>query len=112
MTTDPVESISITLLDLFHGAFVSGKAVKLSPTEYRLFKLLASHPNHPVPDSSLLGILGEGRLDEIGYRYAKELLTKHIDNLRRKLRRAEIPLSIARVNRYGYLLIPQGATRS
>jgi DNA-binding response OmpR family regulator len=98
----------IKLIEPFHGLLAKNQPVKLSPTEYKIFKILFEHFPNPVPDQVLIESLFfsklNSKIDPLDIIYAKYLLLRHVDNLRRKLRKAKLPLFIGRVDRYGYVL--------
>lgn len=69
--------------------------VYFTPTEFRLILLLLT--GHMVTDQKLIATV----IDP----WTRENLDKHIDNMRGKLRQANLPITITRVRKYGYALV-------
>ena len=72
--------------------------MRFSPTEYHV--ILALLHGKPVTDQELAqAVLGTD--DDFSTR---EVLEKHMDKIRRKLRREQLPFFIRRLALYGYVL--------
>ncbi len=89
-------------LDDMRTLLVDGRSLKCTPTEYRL--LLRLLEGHPVSDKELIAVLFNDQAD-IDF-WARETLSRHLENVRRKLRKRRIPLSIRRISSFGYILLP------
>ena len=95
----PVGSHRVQCSDESRVVAVDAMAIKFSPIEYRLLKLLLEGQPVPVLD---------GKLVQVGFSCdmnssARENLDKHIDKVRSKLRPSG--LNIHRVTGYGYVLL-------
>jgi two-component system response regulator RegX3 len=85
-----------------HEASVDGRAVSLTPSEFKLLALLAERPGQVFTRSQLLEHLWQS--PHIGTLRACDV---HISNLRRKIERDPIrPERIVTVREVGYKLVP------
>ncbi len=76
------------------------RSIRLSPTEFRIISTMLD--GRPVGDCKLArAIFGD---DDF---WALEALEKHMENIRRKFKRARLSLSVLRVSLYGYVLAPE-----
>ncbi len=93
----------ISLFPETHQALVSGRELKLTPSEYNLLKTLMSHPNRIFSRNELINIV-QG-YDFEGY---ERTIDSHIKNLRKKLAR-HLPTQevISTIYGVGYKFIPQ-----
>lgn len=81
-------------------AFVNGKSLKLTGTEYKLLKLLASEENYTVSRDEILQ-----KVWDTAYLGDKRVVDTHIRNLRRKLQDVNSTVLISSVRGVGYRLI-------
>lgn len=89
---------TLRLLKETHLILVDDCPIKLTPLEYRLFRILLEQPRMLVLNRDLLGP------DEV---IGPRVVERHIDSVRRKLRQSGVHgLSILRVVSYGYVLLP------
>lgn len=89
-------------LDDMRILLVDNKALKFTPTEYRL--LLCLLGGNPVSDTELIIVLFNNRADNDFW--ARETLSRHLDNVRRKMRRRHLHIFIRRISAFGYILLP------
>ncbi len=90
-------------LDNVRTLLVDDKALKFTPTEYRiLLHLLAGNP---VSDKELVLSIFNSRIEDDFW--ARESLSRHLDNMRRKLRKGRVKIAIRRIATYGYILLPE-----
>jgi DNA-binding response OmpR family regulator len=85
-----------------HELFQSGRAIHLSPTEFKLLAVLASRPNEVVdyPTLARLSLGYDTTLWE-----AKELIKRHVSAIRRKIEPDPVsPHYILNVRGVGYRL--------
>lgn len=89
-------------LDNVRTLLVDDKALKFTPTEYRvLLHLLAGNP---VSDRELVLSIFNSRIEDD--LWARETLSRHLDNVRRKLRKGHVKIAIRRIATFGYILLP------
>lgn len=74
---------SVTLTSTDQTVAVDGKAIDLSPTEYRVLEYLMHHPKRIVSSMELLE-----HLYDFTWQHHSNVVEAHISNLRRKLRSA------------------------
>jgi two-component system, OmpR family, response regulator RegX3 len=100
---DPVREVGGIRVDLArHRVLVDGKAVALTPSEFKLLALLAREPDRVFTRRQIMEHLWESPY--VGDQHACEV---HISNLRRKLERDPAnPERIATVRGIGYKLLP------
>ncbi len=115
MSADQTLQTSMTIgthivrrLDDVRTLLVDNKALKFTPTEYRL--LLRLLEGNPVSDQELIAILFKNWADHDFW--ARETLSRHLENVRRKLRKRHVKLSIRRISAFGYILLPDGPLRN
>jgi two-component system response regulator RegX3 len=85
-----------------HRVEVDGRAVRLTPSEFRLLNLLAEHPERVFSRQQIMENLWDATY--VGDARACDV---HISNLRRKLERdAANPSRIVTVREFGYKLVP------
>jgi len=105
---DPVAPIVVTehfTLDVGeHRLTRAGREVHLTPTEWRIMALLASHPDRLVShDQMLRAVWGPGKLDKLAY------LRVYVAGLRRKLEPdRSAPHYLLTEPGYGYRFHPGG----
>ncbi|HEY5004526.1 MAG TPA: helix-turn-helix domain-containing protein, partial [Ktedonobacteraceae bacterium] len=81
---------------------VDESIIRLTPTEYRLIKLLLE--NQLVDDATLIKeAMQYPKVTEIDKQIFRTL-ERHIENIKSKLE--DFPVAIRRVQRYGYALVP------
>ena len=107
MSTDDVFDLGSLRIHCLHQARVlitDQQQVRLSPTEYRI--VVALLHGQPVTDQELTQAVFAAD-DDFSTR---EVIEKHIDKIRRKLKREHLPFSIRRLPLNGYVLylIQQG----
>ena len=73
----------LTLDPVSHGVTAGGNAVRLTPTEYAVLKLLMRNPGQVIAKSVILERISEDTLD-----CTESSLKQHVSNLRKKLREA------------------------
>ena len=81
------------------------KQIRFTPIEYGIMKHLLT--GYPVSDKELVTDLFHSDVDM----WTKDALDKHISNLRRKIKKAGIALSILRVSTFGYILVSSNSMR-
>lgn len=89
-------------LDDIRTLLVDNRVIKFTPTEYRL--LLRLLDGHPVSDKELFLALFTSRIEDD--LWARDTLKRHLDNIRRKLRKHRLKMSIRRIAAFGYILLP------
>lgn len=94
-------------LDDIRTLLVDNKAVKFTPTEYRL--LLHLLEGQPVSDKELFLALFTNRIEDD--LWAREALKRHLDNIRQKLKKCRFKIHIRRIAAFGYILLPDPPLR-
>lgn len=94
-------------LDDIRTLLVDNRAIKFTPTEYRL--LLHLLEGHPVSDKELFLALFNNRIEDD--LWARETLKRHLDNVRQKLREHRLKMHIRRIAAFGYILLPDSPLR-
>ena len=77
----------------------AGRAVELSPTEYRILEYLMHRPRVIVSKEELLE-----HLYDFTWQHHSNVIEAHVSNLRRKLRCAAEPLTLETLRGRGYRL--------
>lgn len=90
---------SITLTSTDQSVAVDGKAIDLSPTEYRVLEYLMHHPKRIVSSVELLE-----HLYDFTWEHHSNVIEAHISNLRRKLRSATQQTVVENLRGRGYRL--------
>ena len=75
------------------------KQIRFTPTEYGIVEHLLT--GYPVSDKKLIADLFHSDVDI----WTKDALDKHISNLRRKIKKADISLNVLRVSTFGYAIV-------
>lgn len=91
---------SLQLLPDARVFIVDSRYIRLSPTEFRIIQQL--HHGRPVSDRELAVTLFQTEHDF----WVRDTLDKHVDNIRRKLKKERLPVQIHRLLSYGYILLP------
>jgi two-component system response regulator PhoP len=89
----------ITLVPADQTISADGKAIDLSPTEYRLLEYLMHHPTRVVSSRELLE-----HLYDFTWEHHSNVIEAHISNLRRKLRSATDQTLVENLRGRGYRL--------
>ncbi len=99
----PIRNVGGLQLDVGrHELLVDGRAVHLTPSEFKLLSLLATHPERVVTRREIVQHLW--RSEYVGDENACEV---HVSNLRRKIERDRArPARIVTVRGVGYKLLP------
>ncbi|GHO89402.1 helix-turn-helix domain-containing protein [Dictyobacter formicarum] len=92
---------SIYHLDDVRVLIFGSKQVRFSPIEYQVMLQLLCE--RPVSDREIVKNIFNGELDM----WTKEALEKHIENARRKLKKACVDFRILRLSSFGYMLMPK-----
>lgn len=93
---------NVKRLDNIRTLLVDEKAIKFTPTEYHiLLHLLAGKP---VSDRELVLSIFHSRIEDD--LWVRETLSRHLDNMRRKLRQSRVKIAIRRIATFGYILLP------
>lgn len=90
---------SVTLTSTDQTVAVEGKAIDLSPTEYRVLEYLMHHPKRIVSSVELLE-----HLYDFTWQHHSNVVEAHISNLRRKLRSATQRTVVETLRGRGYRL--------
>ena len=90
---------SVTLTSTDQTVAVDGKAIDLSPTEYRVLEYLMHHPKRIVSSVELLE-----HLYDFTWQHHSNVVEAHISNLRRKLRSATQHTVVENLRGRGYRL--------
>ena len=90
---------SVTLTSTDQTVAVDGKAIDLSPTEYRVLEYLMHHPKRIVSSVELLE-----HLYDFTWQHHSNVVEAHISNLRRKLRSATQQTVVENLRGRGYRL--------
>jgi two-component system response regulator PhoP len=89
----------ITLVPADQTISADGKAIDLSPTEYRLLEYLMHHPTRVVSSRELLE-----HLYDFTWEHHSNVIEAHISNLRRKLRSVTTQTVVENLRGRGYRL--------
>lgn len=89
-------------LDNVRTLLVDDKVLKFTPTEYSI--LLHLLVGNPVSDKELILSIFNSKVENDFW--AREALDRHLDNIRRKLRKSQLEIYIRRIATFGYILLP------
>lgn len=93
--------VTVYLLHEVRVIVFGERQIRFTPIEYTIMNYLLTE--RPVSDKELVADIFHSDVDM----WARDALDKHIGNLRRKLKKTSLRLSILRIATFGYILVIQ-----